>query len=184
MQQILHITKFQKSPHSPHFSLIFHHISSLLFLWLAERKGSVRNTISMVTHSCTLVAQHVFTLWSVPLSHHYFCANKWKIRKNPKFFSAGRITYLINTRLLTRGFYIKIFLKKLLFFSEPQFGAQWDTWFYWGSLRPQLYEWAQKSLVLTKRALMYGDPPPCELPTERGHSELARACGLANGRQL
>ena len=59
-----------------------------------------------------------------------FVQNNRKSGKNPKFYSSGRITYLINTRLLTRGFYKKIFLKKLLIFSEPQFGAQWNIWVY------------------------------------------------------
>ena len=43
-----------------------------------------------------------------------------KSGENPKFFSSGRITYLINTRLLTRGFYIKNFFEEvIIFFRAP-----------------------------------------------------------------
>ena len=49
-----------------------------------------------------------------------FVQTNGKSGKNPKFFSAGRITYLINTRLLTRGFYIKKFFEEvIIFFRAP-----------------------------------------------------------------
>ena len=49
-----------------------------------------------------------------------FVQTNRKSGKNPKFFSSGRITYLINTRLLTRGFYIKNFFEEvIIFFRAP-----------------------------------------------------------------
>ena len=43
-----------------------------------------------------------------------FVQKNGKSGKNSKFFSFGRITYLINTRLLTRGFYKKKFFEEVI----------------------------------------------------------------------
>ena len=83
----------------------------------------------------------IFLLRSTPLSHHNFCANTSENQgKNPKFFSSGKITYLINTRLLTRGFYKKkFFSKKLFFFQSPNLAPNEILGFIQSKVFPKLF---------------------------------------------